>query len=68
MLYRDGLSNGKDNGASVILEGLNDATLEYSLEFDFKATNNQEKYEALVTGLQLAKEVGARILNIRSDL
>ena len=47
----DGSSNGKGSGAGVILKGLNAMVLEYSLKFDFKATNNQAEYEALVTGL-----------------
>ena len=50
-LYVDGSSNGKGSGAGVILEGLNDITLKYSLRFDFQATNNQAEYEALVAGL-----------------
>ena len=66
-LYVDGLSNGKGSGAGVILEEPNDITLEYSLKFDFQATNNQAEYEALVTGLRLAKEVGAETLSIKSD-
>ena len=37
------------------------------LKFNFKATNNQAKYEALIACLQLTKEVGAETLNIRSD-
>ena len=28
------------NGASIILEGLNDIVLEYSLKFDIRVTNN----------------------------
>ena len=39
-LYVDGSSNSKGSGVRVILEGLNDMTLEYSLKFDFKAINN----------------------------
>ena len=66
-LYVDGSSNGKGSGAGVILEGPNDITLEYSLKFDFQATNNQAKYKALVAGLRLAKEVGAETLSIKSD-
>ena len=34
-LYVDGSSNGRGSGAGVILEGLNDMTLEYSLKFNF---------------------------------
>ena len=39
-LYVDGLLNEKGSGARVILEGLSDMTLEYSLKFDFQAINN----------------------------
>ncbi|RDY06963.1 hypothetical protein CR513_08991, partial [Mucuna pruriens] len=57
-LYMDGLSNLKGGGTSIILEGLGEVVLEHSLKFDFKASNNQAKYEALLVGLDLALEVG----------
>ena len=63
----DESSNGKGSGAGVILEGPNAMVLEYSLKFDFKATNNQAEYKALVVDLGLAKEIKAQSLNIRSD-
>ena len=66
-LYVDGSSNEKGSGVVVILEGPNDIVLEYSLKFDFKATNNQAKCEALVVSLWLVKEVGVWVLNITSD-
>ena len=50
-LYIDGSSNGKCSGASIILKGLDDIILKYSLKFDFKVISNQAKYEALVVGL-----------------
>ena len=40
MFYMDELSNGKGSKARVILEGLDDKVLEYSLKFDFKVMNN----------------------------
>ena len=67
MLYMDRSLNDQVNGATMILEGPNDIILEYSFKFDFKATNNQVRYEALVAGLQLVKEIGARSLNIQND-
>ena len=51
MLYVDGLLNSKRNGVEIIIEVLDDIVLEHSLKFDFKATNKQVKYEALVVGL-----------------
>ena len=68
MFNVNGLSNGKGNGAGVILKGLNVIVLEYSLKFNFKVTNNQVEYEVLVVGLQLGKQIGAQAFNIRNDL
>ena len=59
--------NKKGSRVGVILEGPNDITLEYSLKFDFQATNNQAEDEALAAGLHLAKEIKANKLRIKSD-
>ena len=66
-MYLDGISNEKVNGSGIILEGPIDVTLEQALKFNFKASNNQVEYEALIVGLKLAKEVGARKLRCYSD-
>ena len=42
-------------------------TIEQSLRFDFKTTNNQAEYEAIIAGLSLAKEMGAEEIQCRSD-
>ena len=41
--------------------------IEQSLRFAFKASNNQAEYEALIAGILLAKEMGARVLMAKSD-
>jgi len=41
--------------------------IEQALRFAFKANNNQAKYEALVAGMLLAKELGAQSLLVKSD-
>lgn len=66
-LYVDGASNEKGSRVGIILEGPNNVTLEQALKFNFKASNNQVEYEALIVGLKLAKEVGARKLRCYSD-
>ena len=40
--------------------------IEQSLRFAFKANNNQAEYEALIAGILLAKEMGARVLMAKS--
>ncbi|XP_052198251.1 uncharacterized protein LOC127805529 [Diospyros lotus] len=53
--------------AGIILEGPSRLILEQSLRFNFKATNNQAEYEALIAGLSPAKEIGASRLIAKSD-
>ncbi|RDY05097.1 Tf2-11, partial [Mucuna pruriens] len=63
----DGLSNQAGSGAGVILEGPNGVLVEQSLHFDFKASNNQAEYEALLVGMKLALEIEAKKLIAKSD-
>ncbi|RDX88909.1 Tf2-6, partial [Mucuna pruriens] len=63
----DGSSNHAGSGAGIILEGPAGAFIEQSLHFEFKASNNQAEYEALLAGMKLAKEVGVRKLTAKSD-
>ena len=56
VLFVDGSSNLKGSGAGIVLESPYGIMVEQSFRFGFKASNNQVEYEALITGLQLAKE------------
>jgi len=67
VLLVDGSSNQQGSGADVILEGPHGLLIEQTLRFAFKAKNNQAKYEALITGMLLAKEMGAQRLLAKSD-
>ncbi|XP_068475015.1 uncharacterized protein [Phaseolus vulgaris] len=67
VLSVDGSSNQQGSGARVILEGPNGVLIEQSLRFAFKANNNQAEYEALIAGMLLAKEIGARRLTAKTD-
>ncbi|RDX88927.1 Retrovirus-related Pol polyprotein from transposon 17.6, partial [Mucuna pruriens] len=66
-LSMDGSSNQTRSGAGVILEGPDDILIEQSLHFDFKASNNQAEYEALLMGMRLALEIEAKQLTVKSD-
>ena len=48
------------------MEGPNGLLIEQALRFAFKASNSQTKYEALIAGMLLANEMGARSLLVRS--
>jgi len=67
MLSVDGSSNQQGSGVGIVLEGPNGVLIEQALRFTFKASNNQAEYEALIAGMLLAKEMGARSLLAKSD-
>ncbi|XP_073104404.1 uncharacterized protein [Elaeis guineensis] len=67
VLHIDGASNAQGSGAGFLLTNLEGAVTEHVLRFDFKASNNQTKYEALVVGLKLALELGIDRLKVFSD-
>ena len=41
--------------------------LEHSFRLDFKASNNETEYEALLTGLKAVRDMGAREVEVYSD-
>ena len=55
-LFTNGSSNNKRSEVGIILKGLKQASLKYSLKFEFKATNNESKYEVLIANLKLSKK------------
>ena len=67
LLSVDGSSNQQGSGAGIVLEGPNGLLIEQALRFAFKASNNQAEYGALIAGMLLAKEMGARSLLAKSD-
>ncbi|XP_014503258.1 uncharacterized protein LOC106763601 [Vigna radiata var. radiata] len=53
----DGSSDRKGGGVGIVLEGPNGVIIEQAVSFNFQLNNNQAEYEALITGLVLAKEL-----------
>ncbi|RDX66493.1 rnhA, partial [Mucuna pruriens] len=60
-LLVDGSSNHTRSGAGIILEGPTGVLVEQSLHFEFKASNNQAEYEALLAGMNDSKLVTGQI-------
>ena len=54
-------------GASLILVSPEGHQMHCVLRFGFKASNNEAEYEALIAGLNLAKEMKVESLEIYSD-
>jgi len=66
-LYVDGSSNSRSCGAGVVLEGPGEIVIEQALKFEFKASNNQAEYEAIIADLHLAIELEITNLTCKSD-
>lgn len=67
ILYVDGSSRHQGGGAGIVLEGPNGIMVEQALIFQFKVSNNQAKYEALIAGLKLARDLGVEILRCKTN-
>ena len=63
----DESSNSAGLGVGLLLIDPKGFTTEYALWFEFSATNNESKYEALIIGLKIIKKLGVQKLRICSD-
>ncbi|KAK0593858.1 hypothetical protein LWI29_035065 [Acer saccharum] len=63
----DDSSNTHGSGAGVVVSTPEGDSIECALRFDFKATNNQAEYEALIAGLKVCTVLGADEIEIFSD-
>ncbi|KAL0412081.1 UNVERIFIED_CONTAM: hypothetical protein Slati_3797800 [Sesamum latifolium] len=67
LLHIDGSSKAQGSGAGIVITTPQGEDLEFAIKFDFKASNNEAEYEALVIGMRMAHETGARHLLAYSD-
>ena len=63
----DGSSNVNGADIGLVLTSPEGDLIQQAIHCGFKATNNEAKYEALIAGLNLAKDMGIKKLDIRSD-
>ncbi|XP_074351922.1 uncharacterized protein LOC141691074 [Apium graveolens] len=56
-LYTDGASNDNGTGVGLVLKSPQGDTLAYSICYEFKATNNESEYEALIIGMTTALDL-----------
>ncbi|PKA61923.1 hypothetical protein AXF42_Ash008755 [Apostasia shenzhenica] len=66
-LYIDGASGLQSQGAGILLTSPMGATLHQVVILQFKATNNQAEYEALIEGLSFALSVAVKCIQVFSD-
>ncbi|KAL0292401.1 UNVERIFIED_CONTAM: hypothetical protein Sradi_6990500 [Sesamum radiatum] len=67
VLHIDGPSTIQGSSAHVVITSPQGENLEFTVKFDFKASNNKAECEALVIGMKIAHEAGARHLIAYSD-
>ncbi|KAJ8505652.1 hypothetical protein OPV22_006538 [Ensete ventricosum] len=66
-LYVDGSSNSECEGARLVLKGPVDQVFEHALRLEFKATNNEAEYEALMFDLNLTTELRIEDIKVFTD-
>ena len=66
-LYVDGASNSQGSGAGMVFITPEGAMMEKALTLGFVALNNEAEYEALLSGLRTAKELGIKQLIVHCD-
>jgi hypothetical protein len=67
VVYIDGSSTNTRSGAGIVLISLEGEELEFAIKMGFPTTNNEAEYEAVLTGLGIAKELRAKNLEVKSD-
>ncbi|KAL0355583.1 UNVERIFIED_CONTAM: hypothetical protein Sradi_4005200 [Sesamum radiatum] len=67
LLHVDGSSTTRGSGAGIVLTTPQRDDLEFAVKFEFKASNNEAEYEALVIGMRITQDAGASHLLDYSD-
>ena len=58
-IYVDVASNAKGSGTGVVIITPDETVIEQSIRLDFKTSNNEAEYEAVLAGLNSTKTLGA---------
>nr|GEX55131.1 reverse transcriptase domain-containing protein [Tanacetum cinerariifolium] len=68
-LFTDGASSPKGLGAGLVLIGPSESGIEYTyaLRLTFPSTNNEAKYEALLAGLRIARQMNISNIEVKVD-
>ncbi|GMP66143.1 hypothetical protein CsSME_00026619 [Camellia sinensis var. sinensis] len=62
-----GSSTSKGGGAGIVIISPNQTEVNLSYKLDFKCSNNEAEYEALILGLMVALHLGVSLLCIKGD-
>ena len=67
VLHTDGATNVQEACIGIILQSTNRLVLEESIRLSFEVTNNKVEYEAFIYGLELARHLNIRKIEMRGD-
>ncbi|XP_048623925.1 uncharacterized protein LOC125592642 [Brassica napus] len=67
ILHVDGYSDIRGAGVGIVLTSPTGNTASRAVRCNFKATNNESEYEALIAGLNLAHQMGAENIQVFVD-
>ncbi|KAL0416218.1 UNVERIFIED_CONTAM: hypothetical protein Slati_3453700 [Sesamum latifolium] len=67
VVTRRWLLHSTRSSAGIVITTPQGEDLEFAIKFSFKASNNEAEYEALVIGMRMAHETGAKHLLAYSD-
>ncbi|XP_074301396.1 uncharacterized protein LOC141632782 [Silene latifolia] len=67
MLHTDGASNQRGPGVGLVLRSLKGDLIVQAVRCEFKATNNEVEYEALILGMQMALDLKVRRLQVYNN-
>ncbi|XP_070006418.1 uncharacterized protein [Nicotiana sylvestris] len=65
-LFTDGALNMKGSGLGIVLKPPTGGTIRQSIK-TFRLTNNEAEYEVMIASLELAKSLGAEIVEAKCD-
>ncbi|XP_062119250.1 uncharacterized protein LOC133833000 [Humulus lupulus] len=66
-MHMDGAFNSQGAGIGIILEAPSGLKIEEAIRLEQFATNNEAEYEALIYGLELARDIRIRRLKVKRD-
>ena len=66
-VFVDGASSALGAGAGIVVITPEGIKLEHSFRLSFKALNNEAKYEALLAGLRVVSDLGAKEVEVYSN-
>ncbi|XP_070014644.1 uncharacterized protein [Nicotiana sylvestris] len=65
-LFTDGASNMKGSGVGIVLKPPTGSSIRQSIKTS-RLTNSEAEYEAMIAGLELAKSLGAEVIEAKCD-